>query len=130
MRTYLDNQKEEYDEARKVLGRLESTGRLYRLRVLYPESLWFEYARSVLDKMLLPGENGNFLDFEEYMRYRESTSRLLRVAYNKLQEVPSQKGANLELFVTDALSRAGIKDWEHSTVLQIQWVLQLYQDEL
>ncbi|KAH8156943.1 hypothetical protein CIB48_g11302 [Xylaria polymorpha] len=41
-----------------------------------------------------------------------------------------QKGATLEPFVTDALSRTGIKDWDNPRVLQIQWVLQLYQDEL
>ncbi|KAI1753049.1 hypothetical protein F4782DRAFT_539794 [Xylaria castorea] len=125
------NEKEEYDEARKVLGRLKSTEeRLDRLRILYPESLWFEYARLVLDKVLVPGEDNDFMSFEEYTRHRESNSRVLAVAYNKLLEVPSQKGAKLEMFVTDALCRARIKDWENPIVLQIQWVLQLYQDEL
>ncbi|KAI0555716.1 hypothetical protein F4679DRAFT_569440 [Xylaria curta] len=127
----VNTEKEDYDEARKVLGRLKSTEeRLDRVRALYPGSQWFEYARRVLGKVLIPGEEGDFMSFEEYTRYRESTSRALIVAYNKLLDVPSQKGAKLELFVTEALRRAGIKDWENSIVLQIQWVLQLYQDEL
>ncbi|KAI0856322.1 hypothetical protein F4860DRAFT_506817 [Xylaria cubensis] len=126
-----DNEKEEYDEARKVLGRLKSTEeRLDRVRLLYPENQWFEYVRLVLDKVLVPGEESDFMSFEEYTRHRESTSHALIVAYNKLLEVPTQKGAKLELFVTEALRRAGIKDWENPIVLQIQWVLQLYQDEL
>ncbi|KAI8955217.1 hypothetical protein F4801DRAFT_378900 [Xylaria longipes] len=130
MRTYLKNEKEEYDQTRKALGRLKNEERLDRLRSLYPESVWFEYARLVLDKALVPGEDDSFMSFEEYTRHHESTSRLLSVAYNRLLEVPGQKGANLELFVTEALLRAGITDWGNPTVLQIQWVLQLYQDEL
>ncbi|TRX90496.1 hypothetical protein FHL15_008665 [Xylaria flabelliformis] len=131
MRTYLQTEKEEYDEARKVLGRLNSTEkRLDRVRLLYPENQWFEYARLVLDKVLVPGEESDFMSFEEYTRYRESTSRALVAAYNRLLKVPSQKGAKLELFVTKALRRAGIKDLEDPIALQIQWVLQLYQDEL
>ncbi|KAI0472230.1 hypothetical protein F4859DRAFT_504899 [Xylaria cf. heliscus] len=131
MRTYLKTEKEEYDEAHKVLGKLKSAEeRLNRLRTSFPQTVWFDYARIVLEEVLIPGSEGDFMSFEEYTRHRESTSDPLGVAYKKLLGSPSQKGAKLEQFVTDALHRAGIKDLENPQVLQIQWVLQLYQDEL
>ncbi|KAI0445711.1 hypothetical protein F4803DRAFT_507060 [Xylaria telfairii] len=131
MRTYLKDERLEYEEDRKVVARCKTAEeRLARVRALYPESPWFEYAQSKLDKILIPGEDDDFMSYEEYTRHSESTSRMLTPAYNRLLHVPSQKGATLEPFVTDALSRAGIKDWDNPRVLQIQWVLQLYQDEL
>ncbi|KAI1820534.1 hypothetical protein F4861DRAFT_54483 [Xylaria intraflava] len=132
MRTFLAEEKEEYDRARKELGKLSSLEqRLARLRDLYPDNLWFQYGRSVLDKVLPPGRDTQFMSFEEYTRHRESTSRLLSSVYSKLLDAPIPKGAYLDPFVTDELLRREIDDSsDGSKILQIQWVLQLYQDEL
>ncbi|GAP88949.1 hypothetical protein SAMD00023353_3400220 [Rosellinia necatrix] len=131
MRTYLANEKEEYDNARKALGKLETAeDRLSRLRGLYPDSLRFKYARLVLEDVLTSGGSG-FFSFEEYTRHRESTSRHLNVAYRKLLEVPDQRGVKAEPeFVTWALIDAGLDGWDGPRRLQVEWVLQLYQDEL
>lgn len=80
--------------------------------------------------MLTSGIDDDSVTFEDYTRHRQSTSSLLNSAYNKLLDVPFQKGANLERFVNQALAHAGIKTAEDSKVLQVKWVLQLYHDEL
>ncbi|KAI0878529.1 hypothetical protein GGS24DRAFT_443235 [Hypoxylon argillaceum] len=131
MRKYLADEKAEFDKAHKKIAKLSTAEeRLHHLRTVYVDSFWSEFARIVLDKALTPGAGDDLWTFEEYTRYRESTSPLLEVAYSKLLEVPTQKGADLDRFVTKALSRAGFKNVDDPKVLQIKWVLQLYQDEL
>lgn len=125
------DEKAEFDKAHKKIVKLSTAEeRLHHLRTVYVDSFWSEFARIVLDKALTPGAGDDLWTFEEYTRYRESTSPLLEVAYSKLLEVPTQKGADLDRFVTKALSRAGFKNVDDPKVLQIKWVLQLYQDEL
>ncbi|KAI1438585.1 hypothetical protein GGR50DRAFT_685279 [Xylaria sp. CBS 124048] len=128
----VSDEREEYEKARKELAKLNSPElRLARLRDLYPDNLWFENGRAILDKALIPGQDDQFMSFEEYTRHRELTSDLLRKAYQRLLDSPTQTGAYLEPFVTDALLSAGIKESSNaSKLLQIQWVLQLYRDEL
>ncbi|KAJ2991443.1 hypothetical protein NUW58_g2511 [Xylaria curta] len=131
MSTYLTSERAQYNISRTSFGKLTTTEeRLGRLHAVYDNDIWFEYARLVLDKVLRPEEDDDFMSFEEYTRYRESTSQSLGRAYVKLLDVPNQKGANLEPFVTEALRRAGLSESNSPKVLQIQWVLQLYQDEL
>ncbi|KAI0202569.1 hypothetical protein F4808DRAFT_449627 [Astrocystis sublimbata] len=126
----VEREKESYDAHRKALSKLQTREeRLSRLGVLYAKTR-FEHARSVLEDVLTPGEEGDFMEFEEYKRHRESTSHLLKSAYETLLVVPKQKGVKLEGFVTDAIREAGLQGSERSKVLQIEWVLQLYQDEL
>lgn len=124
-------EKEEYDRLRNEHAKLGSAEeRLSHLRRIYTEDLWFEFGKIVLDNVLTSGIDDDFMTFEDYTRHRQSTSPLLNAAYNKLLDVPLQKGANLELFVTLALGQAGIKSVEDPKALQVKWVLQLYHDEL
>ncbi|KAI1118101.1 hypothetical protein F5Y14DRAFT_297296 [Nemania sp. NC0429] len=128
---YLASEKEEYDRVRNEHQKLNSAeARLGHLRNLYTDDLWFEIGRVVLDNVLTSGIDDDFMPFDDYVRYRQSTSFILNGAYNKLLEVPSQKGANLEMFVALSLGQAGITSVEDPKVLQVKWVLQLYHDEL
>lgn len=127
----MTDEKAEFDRAQKGFAKLVTAeDRLNHLRAVYVDNFMSEYARIVLDKALIPGAGEDSWTFEEHTRHGESTSRLLQVAYSKLLEVPNQKGADLDRFVTKALSSAGFRDLENPKVLQIKWVLQLYQDEL
>ncbi|RWA11663.1 hypothetical protein EKO27_g3456 [Xylaria grammica] len=121
-------EKDEYDIARKAFAKLDGGERLMRLRKLYPQPSEAYLASQVLSKVLTPGQDDDFWSFEDYTRHREWTSGFLTRAYNILLDVPIQKGADVESFATRALARAGIKG--EAKVLQVEWVLQLYQDEL
>ncbi|GAW15045.1 hypothetical protein ANO14919_044530 [Xylariales sp. No.14919] len=128
MRVYLAREKDEYDIARKAFAKLDGGERLTRLRELYPQPSDAYLASQVLSKVLTPGQDDDFWSFEDYTRHREWTSGYLTRAYNTLLDVPIQKGADVESFAARALARTGIKG--EAKVLQVQWVLQLYQDEL
>ncbi|KAJ8132448.1 hypothetical protein O1611_g1177 [Lasiodiplodia mahajangana] len=131
MRKFLADEKESYEGMRKSMAKLDSTeDRLRRVQMIYTGEFRAEFARIILDKALTPGAGDDFWSFEEYTRHRESTSHLLGMAYSKLLKVPDQKGADVDRVVTRALSSDGIKDLQDPRVLQIKWVLQLYQDEL
>ncbi|KAJ8119489.1 hypothetical protein ONZ43_g3567 [Nemania bipapillata] len=131
MDKYLADEKAEFDRYQRRLAKLNTAeDRLSRLRMVYPDQFNSEFARIVLDKALIPGAGEDLWTFEEYTRHLESTSYLLQAAYSKLLEVPTQKGADLDRLVTRVLSLAGYKNLEDPKVLQIKWVLQLYQTEL
>ncbi|KAI1130400.1 hypothetical protein F5Y10DRAFT_236031 [Nemania abortiva] len=128
MQKYLADEKTEYEEFQKKVAKLSSTeDRLRHIQTIYLGDVRAEYAQIILEGVLA---GDDVWSFEEYTRHRESTSHLLKVAYSKLLEVPHHKGADLDRFVTKAMSSAGIKDVDDPKVLQIKWVLQLYQDEL
>ncbi|KAI1171649.1 hypothetical protein F4777DRAFT_591057 [Nemania sp. FL0916] len=128
---FVDDEKELYDRYRRQNGKLGSPeARLSRLRILYQDDLWFEFSRLILETELGPAANNDFFSFEEFTRHRESTSFLLNRAYSRLLKVPSQKGAKLEHFATEAIRRAKLGTLNDEKLLQVEWVLQLYQDEL
>ncbi|KAI0101922.1 hypothetical protein GGR51DRAFT_528946 [Nemania sp. FL0031] len=115
----------------KKMAKLDSKeDRLRRVQILYQLDGRTEFARIILDDVLTPGAGDDSWNFEEFTRHRQSASHLLKPVYSRLLEVPDQKGADVDRVVSRALSSAGFKDLEDPRVLQIKWVLQLYQDEL
>ncbi|KAI0541351.1 hypothetical protein GGR58DRAFT_510945 [Xylaria digitata] len=128
MREYLAKEKTEYYVARKKFAKLDSGERILRLQKIYPDASEAQRAIATLSGALTPGQDADFLSFEEYTRHREWTSSLLTRTYRQLLTVPAQKGVAVESFVIEALESVDIKD--EAKVRQIEWVLELYQDEL
>lgn len=117
----MTDERHEYEQLRKAFDRLDTTEeRLKRLRNLYPDNVWFEYARFTLGDVLVPGKIKDFITFEEFTRHRESTSDLLCAAYRSLLEVPDVKGVEEGISVP----------WGEAKEMQIKWVMKLYQKEL
>lgn len=127
-------EKEHYDRVRKTFATLTSTEeRLSRLRLLWPDPVWFEYARVMLASVLVPPNDGgdDFFSFEEFTRCRESNSPSLNWAYEKLLRVPTQAGARSDQSVADALKLAGFDmQRDCAQLVQVVWPMELYRDEL
>ncbi|KAF2972289.1 hypothetical protein GQX73_g1341 [Xylaria multiplex] len=113
---------------RKDYAKLNIGERILRFQKLYPDVSEAQSLTAILSGTVALSQDVDFLSFEEYTRYRELTSNLLSRTYHQLLKVPGQKGATVEPFVTEALASVKIKD--EAKLRQIEWVLQLYQDEL
>lgn len=130
MQKFLADERGEYERLCKVFDKLDTTeDRLKRLRHLYPDNVWFEYARLSLGDVLVPGENKDFLTFEEYTRHCESTSYLLSATYKSLLDVPHVKGVEEGKHV-EWIQPSTSVPWSEAKEMQIKWVMKLYQEEL
>lgn len=110
-------------------ARFESTSHEKRLEYLNKISEWASYdAKSIL-KILKADEMDAFFSFDEYTRYKESTSRRLRDTYRELYGVPYTQGPAIDDDVSEALS-AVIQSPEDPKAREAMWALQMYSDSL
>jgi hypothetical protein len=121
-----------YDKARRLFQKSKtSEERLNRLRDVYPNDIRFAIAQIMLDSVLVPDQEDDFMSFEEYSRHRESNSHALKDAYETLLKVPHKE--QIRIVATDPVEELrnvelnGRNKWQK---LQIRWVLQLYREEL
>ncbi|KAI5921343.1 hypothetical protein F4810DRAFT_678610 [Camillea tinctor] len=131
---YLEMEKEDYAAARKAFY-AHSGGVETRLSLM--SSGWVTAAKLPASRVdvlnaLRPEEYDTFFSFEEFTRWREATSSRLHQAYVKLLGAPWARGPSLDEDVREILKQlsVGPRDLKSPKVQEMQWILQMYGEQL
>ncbi|KAI1491059.1 hypothetical protein F5X96DRAFT_633140 [Biscogniauxia mediterranea] len=136
LRTCFDAERGDYAAARRVFyayGSVEERLRQVHSAAAASWTTIADYEASRADTLgaLDPAEHDTFFSFEEYTRWRETTSFRLQQAYLKLLEAPTARGPDLDDDVRGVLTQLSISPSDPSPKLQeVPWILQMYGDEL
>lgn len=125
------NEKSAYYKARRSFRESRTLEkRLKRLRDVCHNGTRFAYARTVLESVLVPGQDDDFISFEEYTRHRESNSHELGWCYQDLLTVPTQEGTTAHMQLPIDLLPTEWPVVDESQKLQVRWISQMYEEEL
>lgn len=126
------SEREAYDAARKEFVDLGGADeRIRRLRPGYNNRDAYEAAEKNIRASLSGEELDRFFSFDEYMRFIETTSEELAVAYYRLVSTPEAEGPELDEDVRTALMKLGIgSSDEKPESRETMWALQMFAPEL
>jgi len=126
MRIFLAEEKRAYNEAKKDFEDLGDQGRRRRFREVYPNDI-------EVDSIIPDGDLNTFMTFEDFTRWRETTSPLLLHAYKELMQVPAKKCPKYTLEVEDALKKLAVAQPELAPDKldpELKWLVQFHSQEL
>jgi hypothetical protein len=126
MQIFLAEEKTKYKEAQKDFEDLGDQGRRRRFREIYSKDI-------EVDSIFPDGDLNTFMTFEDFTRWRESTSSLLLHTYKELMEVPAKKNKKYTLDVEDALKKLAVAQPELAPDTldpELKWLIQFHSQEL
>jgi hypothetical protein len=122
MKEFKAGEAKDYKTAKEDFEGLSQLDKRHRFKTLYHDS----YSAA-------PAELKEFMSFEEYTRYRDTTSYSLKSTYEALMETPWEKPLYLSRDVSDALmkfSRVQPEMSLSSLDAERKWIMQLYSADL
>ena len=128
MRRFYQTERDEYATAKKAFIEMGSTEK--RMSLLYAGDVRFQSAKNMTNIFMSPSELETFFSFEEYASSREEASGPLADVYAHLQRSPSYEGPQLQDDVSEGLSILRIRWVEDTESKDVQWLLQMFSQEL
>ena len=140
MRDFLKQERKAYKAAKANFDVLNERDRTRRLdSVLGKSSTGTQFASTTINdisKRREPSWTGptgdDFMTFDEYIQYRETTSDLLKDAYDDLLRIPEKTDAQPSHAVSDILSRLSCSqeglNW-YNMGSDLKWLIQLYSKD-
>jgi hypothetical protein len=121
---FLRAERDAYSAQKKAFEELGEQGRRRRFHSIYQKNNF------VSEATITPDQLGTFMSFEEFTRFRESTSASLHRIYTRLISVPSKQDIRLTQEVRLALEE--LENQFESKVLdpEKKWMVQLHAREL
>jgi hypothetical protein len=122
---FFNEEKDKFEADRKRFHNLNEKERRRRLKSAFATDESNFASNAEAQKLLQPD---NFMAFEDFTKYRESTSPALCLLYTKLMEVPTENRGQLTAEVINAMD----SQWKRlpDSNAEIDWIIQLHATEL
>ena len=128
LRQALERDRERYDDARKEFEALEGAPeRIRRLGGGYRDKERYEAIKESIYDTMSEEDLDTFFSFEEYCRFRETTSRALMKAYEHLCDTVDPTSPKMDREVELMLNNIGIYTYDQSPKgVEAKWALQMF----
>lgn len=113
----------------RLKNNFEVTPHEQRIDLLNKMLTWTSYDKKSILDLITVDEMDDFFSYEEYTKYRETSSRPLRDMYVELCEVPGTRGPGLDTDVVGAIDTI-LKGSDDPKAREATWALQMYGNGL